>query len=286
MNTIIEVRDLTFSYDDGSSGKPVIKGISFSVEKGGFIGIIGHTGSGKSTLLQLLIGLLKPRSGEILFYGEDIFSKGYDLKKLRSRVGLVFQYPEYQLFEENVFKDVCYGPANLGLTRKECELRAYEALKSVGLSDDCFYASPFELSGGQKRRAAIAGILAMKPEVLVLDEPTAGLDPAGRREIMNLIFKLRKERDITVILVTHSMEDMASCAEKILVLDNGQIGYFDTPAKVFSHTEELESIGLSAPAVTYIMMELRKRGMDVPTDVIRPEDARDEIIAAFARRKA
>lgn len=287
MNTIVETENLVYSYDSvREDTEMVLKGVSFSVEKGSIVGIIGHTGSGKSTLLQLLIGLLKPVSGRVLFEGRDINEKGYDLKALRSRMGLVFQYPEYQLFEETVFKDVCYGPLNLGLPRKDCELRAYEALKSVGLPDECFYASPFELSGGQKRRVAIAGILAMKPEVLVLDEPTAGLDPVGKTEIMDLILSLKEERDITVLLVTHSMEDMASFAEKLMVLDNGLVRYFDSPENVFSHLEELESIGLSAPAVTYIMKKLKDRGMDVPEGVIRLEDAKSEILSAFRRRQA
>ena len=286
MNTLLELKNIGFSYEDvPREGQMVLSDISFSVGQGEYLGLIGHTGSGKSTLLQIIIGLLKPQTGTVFFEGQDIFGKGYDLKKLRSRVGLVFQYPEHQLFEETVFKDVCYGPLNIGLTKKECELRAYEALKAVNLPDDCFYASPFELSGGQKRRVAIAGILAMKPDVLVLDEPTAGLDPVGKTELLEMTLKLKKENNISVVLVSHSMEDVAVYADRLLVLDKGRVRFLDRPERVFSQVEELESIGLSAPQVTYIMKKLKDAGMDVPADVIRLDEARDEIISAFRRRK-
>ena len=243
-----------------------------------FIGLIGHTGSGKSTLVQHLNGLLKPTSGAIYFNGEDIHDSDFDKKKLRSKVGLVFQYPEHQLFEIDVFSDVCFGPKNLGLSKKETELRAYEALKQVGLEDEFFYQSPFDLSGGQKRRVAIAGVLAMKPEILVLDEPTAGLDPKGRDEILDQIAKLHNEMGITVILVSHSMEDVAKYVERIIVMNKGSVLYDDAPKEVFKHYKELEAVGLAAPQVTYIMQALKERGLPVNTEVTTILEARDEIL--------
>lgn len=256
--------------------------ISLVIPDGQFIGLIGHTGSGKSTLVQHLNGLLKADSGHIYFNGQDIDDEGYNKKELRSKVGLVFQYPEHQLFEEDVFKDVCFGPRNLGLPRKEVELRAYAALKQVGLPDDCFYQSPFDLSGGQKRRAAIAGVLAMKPEVLILDEPTAGLDPRGREEILGQIEKLRRERGITVILVSHSMDDVAEYVERILVMNRGKLLYDGEPREVFSHYRELEEVGLAAPQVTYIMHKLKEKGVDVDTDAITIPEAADAILRALS----
>ncbi len=256
--------------------------ISLVIPDGQFIGLIGHTGSGKSTLVQHLNGLLKADSGHIYFNGQDIDDEGYNKKELRSKVGLVFQYPEHQLFEEDVFKDVCFGPRNLGLPRKEVELRAYAALKQVGLPDDCFYQSPFDLSGGQKRRAAIAGVLAMKPEVLILDEPTAGLDPRGREEILGQIEKLRRERGITVILVSHSMDDVAEYVERILVMNKGKLLYDGEPREVFSHYRELEEVGLAAPQVTYIMHKLKEKGVDVDTDAITIPEAADAILRALS----
>lgn len=243
-----------------------------------FIGLIGHTGSGKSTLVQHLNGLLKPTSGTIYFNGEDIHDSDFDKKKLRSKVGLVFQYPEHQLFEVDVFTDVCFGPKNLGLSKKETELRAYEALKQVGLEDEFFYQSPFDLSGGQKRRVAIAGVLAMKPDILVLDEPTAGLDPKGRDEILDQIAKLHNEMGITVILVSHSMEDVAKYVERIIVMNKGSVLYDNAPKKVFKHYKELEAVGLAAPQVTYIMQALKERGLPVNTEVTTILEARDEIL--------
>ena len=256
--------------------------ISLVIPDGQFIGLIGHTGSGKSTLVQHLNGLLKADSGHIYFNGQDIDDEGYNKKELRSKVGLVFQYPEHQLFEEDVFKDVCFGPRNLGLSRKEVELRAYAALKQVGLPDDCFYQSPFDLSGGQKRRAAIAGVLAMKPEVLILDEPTAGLDPRGREEILGQIEKLRRERGITVILVSHSMDDVAEYVERILVMNKGKLLYDGEPREVFSHYRELEEVGLAAPQVTYIMHKLKEKGVDVDTNAITIPEAADAILRALS----
>src|SRR5574344_2123994 len=244
---------VSYVYNENSAMESkALRDISFKIENGEFVGLIGHTGSGKSTLVQLLNGLLKPTGGNVYFNGADINDKEYDRNKLRSSVGLVFQYPEHQLFEETVFKDVCFGPVNMGLERKEVELRAYDALKKVGLEDDCFYQSPFDLSGGQKRRAAIAGVLAMRPEIMILDEPTAGLDPKGRDDILNLISHLREETGMTIILVSHSMEDVAEHVSRILVMNRGMLIYDDEPRKVFAHYKELEKIGLAAPQVTYI----------------------------------
>lgn len=257
--------------------------ISFVIPDGQFIGLIGHTGSGKSTLVQHLNGLMKATSGNIYFNGEDIDDEGFDKKRLRSKVGLVFQYPEHQLFETDVFADVCFGPKNLGLTQKEVELRAYEALKLVGLEDEYFYQSPFDLSGGQKRRVAIAGVLAMKPDVLVLDEPTAGLDPKGRGEILEQISKLKRETGITVILVSHSMEDVAEYVDRIIVMNQGKVLYDDEPKEVFKHYQELEQVGLAAPQVTYIMKDLREHGYDVSDEVTTIEEAKEEIKRCFTR---
>ena len=253
------------------------------IPDGQFIGLIGHTGSGKSTLVQHLNGLLAPTSGTIYYNGEDINEKGYSRKGLRSKVGLVFQYPEHQLFETDVFTDVCFGPKNLGLDRKEVELRAYTALKQVGLPDECFYQSPFELSGGQKRRAAIAGVLAMKPEVLILDEPTAGLDPKGRDEILDQVEKLREETGMTVILVSHSMEDVARYVDRIIVMNKSRVMFDDAPKMVFRHYKELEEVGLAAPQITYIMQALKAKGLRVDTDITGVEEARDAILAALHR---
>lgn len=257
--------------------------ISIVIPDGQFIGLIGHTGSGKSTLVQHLNGLMKATSGNIYFNGEDIDDEGFDKKMLRSRVGLVFQYPEHQLFETDVFADVCFGPRNLGLNKKEVELRAYEALKLVGLEDEYFYQSPFDLSGGQKRRVAIAGVLAMKPDVLVLDEPTAGLDPKGRDEILDQISRLKQETGITVILVSHSMDDVAKYVDRIIVMNQGRVMYDDEPREVFQHYRALEEVGLSAPQITYIMKDLQEHGYDVRGGVMTVEEARDAIIDCFAK---
>ena len=258
--------------------------ICLTIPEGQFIGVIGHTGSGKSTLMQHLNGLVKATSGHIYFNGEDIYDKDYDMKKLRSKVGLVFQYPEHQLFEVDVFSDVCFGPKNLGLDKKEVELRAYDALKKVGLPDEFFYQSPFELSGGQKRRVAIAGVLAMKPEVLILDEPTAGLDPKGRDEILDQIKKLQKETGMTILLVSHSMDDVAEYVDRIIVMNKGRVMYDDMPKEVFSHYKELEEIGLSAPQVTYVMHALKEKGFAVETDAIIIEEAAADIVKALRQR--
>lgn len=257
--------------------------VCLQIPDGQFVGIIGHTGSGKSTLVQHLNGLLKATSGHIYFNGEDIDEKEYDKKRLRSKVGLVFQYPEHQLFEIDVFTDVCFGPKNLGLEKKEVELRAYDALRKVGLPDELFYQSPFDLSGGQKRRVAIAGVLAMKPEVLILDEPTAGLDPRGREEILHQIKKLQTETGMTILLVSHSMEDVAEYVDRIIVMNRGSVMYDGTPKEVFSHYRELEEVGLAAPQVTYILHELKERGFDVDTDATTIEEAAETVLKALGR---
>lgn len=269
--------------EDTAMPVKALNNISLVIPDGQFIGLIGHTGSGKSTLVQHLNGLMKATSGNIYFNGEDIDAEGYDKKLLRSKVGLVFQYPEHQLFETDVFADVCFGPKNLGLSKKEVELRAYEALKLVGMEDEYFYQSPFDLSGGQKRRVAIAGVLAMRPEVLVLDEPTAGLDPKGRDEILDQISKLKKETGITVILVSHSMDDVAKYVDRIVVMNKGSIMFDDMPKEVFKHYEELEQIGLAAPQITYIMKDLRDHGYDVGKDITTVNEAKEEIKNYFAR---
>ena len=260
-----------------------LKDINLVIPDGQFIGLIGHTGSGKSTLVQHLNGLLAPTSGNIYYNGADIHDSDFNKKELRSKVGLVFQYPEHQLFEIDVFTDVCFGPKNLGLSKKETELRAYAALKQVGLEDEYFYQSPFDLSGGQKRRVAIAGVLAMKPEVLILDEPTAGLDPKGRDEILDQVAKLREETGITVILVSHSMEDVAKYVDRIIVMNKGQIMFDDEPKAVFGHYKELESVGLAAPSVTYIMQALKEKGLPVDTDITTIKEAKTAILKALGR---
>lgn len=259
-----------------------LKNINLEIKEGQFIGIIGHTGSGKSTLIQHLNGLMKATSGTIYFHGQDIYADDFDLRELRSRVGLVFQYPEHQLFETTIFDDVCFGPRNQGLTKEEAGLRAFEALRSVGMPESLYYQSPFDLSGGQKRRVAIAGVLAMKPEVLILDEPTAGLDPAGRDEILDLVARMHKERGITVILVSHSMEDVAKYVERIIVMNQGEVMFDDAPSQVFLHYKELEQVGLAAPQVTYLMHELKARGLAVNTAATTVEEARQSLMEALA----
>lgn len=267
--------------EDTAMAFPALIDVNLVIPDGQFIGLIGHTGSGKSTLAQHLNGLLKPTSGHIYYNGADIHEDGFDKKMLRSKVGLVFQYPEHQLFEVDVFSDVCFGPKNMGLGKKEAELRAYAALKQVGIEDEYFYQSPFDLSGGQKRRVAIAGVLAMKPEVLVLDEPTAGLDPKGREEILDQIAKLRDETGITVILISHSMEDVANYVDRIIVMNKSRVMYDDEPRKVFTHNRELEAVGLAAPQITYIMQTLKAKGLNVNTDLISIEEAKTEILRAL-----
>ncbi len=279
---LIIVEKLNYVYSQGNAyEKHALKDIDLVIEEGDFIGLIGHTGSGKSTLVQHLNGLMKATSGAIFYKGEDIYDKNYNMKYLRSKVGLVFQYPEHQLFETTVYKDVGFGPKNLGLETLEADLRTYEAIKMVGLGDDILDASPFELSGGQKRRVAIAGVLAMRPEVLILDEPTAGLDPKGRDEILEQIAKLHRENHITIILVSHSMEDVAKYANRLVVMNKGGIAYNDTPHNVFQHYKELEKMGLAAPQVTYVMNELKNKGFSVNTASTTVEEAKAEILQAL-----
>ena len=280
----IKIENLNYVYSQGTAyEKQALKNISLEIPDGQFIGIIGHTGSGKSTLTQHLNGLLKATSGTILVDGRNIYEEGYNMKELRSQVGLVFQYPEHQLFEVDVITDVQFGPKNQGLSAEEARERAVEALASVGLDPSFYEKSPFELSGGQKRRAAIAGIIAMHPKVLILDEPTAGLDPRGRDEILDMVASLHKEGKITVILVSHSMEDVANYVERIIVMNKGEVMYDDVPANVFAHYRELEQVGLAAPQVTYIMQALREDGWDVHTDATTITQARDEILKAMEK---
>ena len=280
----IKIEHLNYTYSTGTAfEKHALKDINLEIPNGQFIGLIGHTGSGKSTLIQHLNGLLKGTSGTIYYDGECIYEEGYQMKALRSKVGLVFQYPEHQLFEIDVFHDVCFGPKNLGLSMEEVEERAREALEQVGLGHEFYKKSPFELSGGQKRRVAIAGILAMKPEVLSLDEPTAGLDPKGRDEILDQVARLHRERKITVILVSHSMEDVANYVERIIVMNRGEVLFDQTPAAVFAHYKELEAVGLAAPQVTYVTQKLKETGWDIDTSVTTIEEAKQAILKALHR---
>lgn len=277
----ILVHELEHIYSQGTAyEKRAIYNVNLKIEDGEFVGLIGHTGSGKSTLIQHLNGLLKPTKGGIYYNGEDISDKDFSLKKLRSKVGLVFQYPEHQLFENTVIDDVQFGPKNIGMEPLQVELKSFDALKQVGIGEDLLDVSPLELSGGQKRRVAIAGMLAMEPEVMILDEPTAGLDPEGRDEIYELVAKLHRENNMTVIIVSHSMEDMARYVERLVVMNEGTIQYDGTPAEVFSHYKELEKIGLMAPQVTYVIEELTKAGIRLPHNAITVEQAVDSIMKA------
>jgi len=271
--------NINYVYSSGTAFEQyALKDINLKISKGEFIGLIGHTGSGKSTLIQHMNGLIKASSGGIYYEGQNIYDSNYSMRELRSKVGLVFQYPEHQLFETTVFKDVCFGPKNLGLDKLEVELRAYEALKMVGIGEDLLDASPFELSGGQKRRVAIAGILAMRPEVLILDEPTAGLDPMGRDEILGQVANLHKEKGLTVILVTHSMEDVAKYVDRILVMNKGNLVMDQETRKVFARYKELEEMYLAAPQVTYITNELKAKGLDINTDATTVAEAKEDIL--------
>ncbi|HIZ75007.1 MAG TPA: energy-coupling factor transporter ATPase [Candidatus Mediterraneibacter stercoravium] len=278
----IALEHVNYIYSPGTAyEKHALKDVSFEIGQGQFVGIIGHTGSGKSTLIQHLNGLIRATSGKVLYDGQNIYDEGYDMRKLRSQVGLVFQYPEYQLFEADVLSDVCFGPKNQGLSQEECEKNAREALELVGFPEKYYRQSPFELSGGQKRRAAIAGILAMHPKVLVLDEPTAGLDPKGRDEILDQIEHLHRETGMTVVLVSHSMEDIAKYVERIIVMNRGEKMLDGTPREVFAHYRELEKVGLAAPQVTYVMHDLKERGFPVSADATTIEEAADEIMRSF-----
>ena len=280
----IKTVNLCHVYGQGTALEQyALKDVNLEIGDGQFIGLIGHTGSGKSTLIQHFNGLLKATSGDLLYNGESIYAPGYDMKQLRSRVGLVFQYPEHQLFEVDVFSDVCFGPRNQGLPEEEVKERAREALALVGMDESFYEQSPFELSGGQKRRVAIAGVLAMHPEVLILDEPTAGLDPRGRDEILGQIEKLHREKGMTIILVSHSMEDVARYADRLIVMNHGEKIFDDTPRNVFRHYRELEAIGLAAPQVTYIVQALRREGIPIDDSLITVEEARDAILQLVGR---
>ena len=272
----IEISHLTHLYNQGTAmERKALDDVNITINDGEFVAFIGHTGSGKSTLIQHLNALIKPTSGKILLDGEDINADKTKLKAIRQKVGLVFQYPEHQLFEMTVFKDVCYGPKNMGLSDEEVKNAAEKALSLVGLDQSFYDKSPFELSGGQKRRVAIAGILAMNPRVLVLDEPTAGVDPRGRDEILGAIDHMHKETGITVILVSHSMEDVAKFADRIVVMNNGHVALTGTPKEVFSHVSELEEMGLAAPQTSYVMKGLKDSGINVPQDVYTVDEATD-----------
>jgi energy-coupling factor transport system ATP-binding protein len=265
----ILLNQVNFIYDPGTPYETkALKDVSIEIKRGEFVGLIGHTGSGKSTLIQMMNGLLKPGTGEIFVNGYDITTKGIKLSEVRKRVGLVFQYPEYQLFEETIVKDVAYGPMNLGLSDEEINKRVFEALAAVGLDAEVFKnVSPFEVSGGQKRRVAIAGVLAMEPEVLILDEPTAGLDPAGRQDILELIKNEHQRQNRTTIFVSHSMEDVAKYVDRILVMDKGEVIFFDTPSEVFKHYEKLKAIGLDIPEVTKVIKALNAKGFELPENI-------------------
>ena len=273
----LKCEKLTYEYDAGTSmAKRAVDEISLTIPSGQFVGIVGHTGSGKTTFVQLLDGLLKPTAGVVSLDGVDIASKGFDRRSMRSSVGIVFQYPEYQLFEQTVIKDVSFGPKNQGLSDEDAAKEAAEALRKVGISEEMHSSSPFELSGGQRRRVAIAGVIAMRPKILILDEPTAGLDPAGREEILGLLSELHKD-GMSILLVSHSMEDVARYVERILVMDKGKIFLDGAPREVFSHSEELEAIGLAAPEVSYILKALKAAGIDVDTTITTVEEAVKEI---------
>ena len=280
----IRAEHLNHIYGDGTVYEQyALRDVNFEIQDGEFVGLIGHTGSGKSTLIQHLNGLLKASSGAIYYNGENIYGEGYDMRALRSKLGLVFQYPEHQLFEVDVFSDVCFGPKNQGLSKEEIEERAKDALRQVGLDEKFWEQSPFELSGGQKRRVAIAGVLAMKPEVLILDEPTAGLDPKGRDEILDELTALHRDKHMTIILVSHSMEDIARYADRIMVMNHGEKVFDGPPRQVFHHYRELERIGLAAPQITYIIHELRDHGVPIDPDLITVEEARDAILALLGK---
>lgn len=276
MSKVLELKNLSYVYGTGTPfEKTAVNNLSLSIEKGEFIGIMGHTGSGKSTLVQMLNGLMKPTSGQVLLDGEDIWANPKDIRKIRFKVGMVFQYPEYQLFEETVAKDIAFGPTNMGKSGAELEKAVNDAARFTGLKDELLEKSPFDLSGGEKRRAAIAGVIAMNPEVLVLDEPTAGLDPMGRDVLLSQIVQYHKERKNTVILVSHSMEDIARVADKIIVMNKSNLVMFDKTKEVFSKGRELEKIGLRVPQITKIMLELHEKGFNVPEGILTVDEAMD-----------
>ena len=270
----IIVDNISYIYEKGTGfERQALKNVSCAIEDGEFIGLIGHTGSGKSTFIQHLNGLVKPTEGHIYYNGRDIYEQGFNMKELRSRVGLVFQYPEHQLFETEIFKDVCFGPKNLGLSQKEVEIRAFESLRLVGIDDNMFYQSPFDLSGGQKRRVAIAGVLAMQPEILVLDEPAAGLNPETKHEIFELLCRIREKRNNAIVLVSHHMEDVAQFANRVWVMYKGKIAMDGTPEEVYSRVEELEEMNIGIPQITHLTYSLIKEGVPLPRPAISVEEA-------------
>ena len=280
--SIIRTEHLTHVYSEGTPFRSAgIEDINLEIERGEMVGVIGHTGSGKSTLIQHLNGLLKPTSGRVFIDGEDIWADPKQIRRFRFKVGLVFQYPEYQLFEETVFKDIAFGPGNMGLAPEEIERRVRDAVQVVGLSPDTLQKSPFELSGGQKRRVAIAGVIAMEPEVLILDEPCAGLDPRGRDQILGQIREYHEERGSTVLIVSHSMEDIAKFAHKVLVMNGAHVFDYDTVDRIFSRADEIEAMGLSIPQITRVFMGLRARGLDVPANVYTVEQGREAFLKAY-----
>lgn len=282
---ILETQNLTYKYSVGTPFEKVaIEDISISVEKGDFIGIIGHTGSGKSTLVQRLNGLLKPTSGTILLDGKDIHSDKNFTRQARFKVGLCFQYPEYQLFENTVYEDIAFGPKNMKLSKEEIKKRVLRAAEFVGVRNDMLQKSPFDLSGGEKRRVAIAGVMAMQPEILILDEPSAGLDPKGRKVISEMIEQYRKNTGSTVIVVSHSMEDVAESADKVLVMNKGKVEYFASVDEVFSNAEHLVEIGLNVPEITKVFLALKKQGYDVRTDIYSVSEAKAELLRLFKER--
>ena len=274
MSSVLELKNLSFVYGQKTPfEKRGVDNVSLSIEKGEFIGIIGHTGSGKSTLVQMLNGLIQPTEGQVLLDGEDIWQNPKDIRNVRFKVGMVFQYPEYQLFEETVYKDIAFGPTNMGKTEQEIDMAVRKAAEFTDLKPELLQKSPFDLSGGEKRRAAIAGVIAMDPEVLVLDEPTAGLDPMGRDVLLSQIVQYHKKRKNTVLLVSHSMEDIARVADRIIVMNESHLVMFDKTREVFSHGRELEKIGLRVPQITKIMLELREKGYDVPDGILTVDEA-------------
>ena len=282
----IELSSVTYTYNKGTAYEAdAVRDISIEIKSGEFVAIIGHTGSGKSTLIRHFNGLVRPTSGHVYYNDEDIWNANYDRRMLRFNVGLVFQYPEHQFFETSVLKDVCFGPKNRGLSESEAVISAKKALADVALTEDIYEKSPFEISGGLKRRVAIAGVLAMEPETIILDEPTAALDPRGKKEILNLLSKLHKERGMTVILVSHSMEDVAEYAQRIIVMNKGKTAFDGKAAEVFAHYEELERMSLSAPQVTYIMHALKAGGLSVDTSAVTVKEAKNSIVDALGREK-
>ncbi len=277
--SVLKIENLSYVYNQGMPNETMaLHDINLEIEEGTFVGIIGHTGSGKSTFISHLNGLTKPQTGRIFLDGKDIWTEFEDIRQVRFNVGLVFQYPEYQLFEETCYKDIAFGPKNMGLDDEEIDIRVRMAAEFCGIDEKMLEGSPFDLSGGQKRRVAIASVLAVKPEILIMDEPTAGLDPKGREELMEMILSLKESEGLSIVMVSHSMEDVAKLADRIVVMDKGHIVYDDEPRKVFAHYKELEEMGLAAPQMMYVMQDLKDAGFDVRTDVTTIEEAKEEIL--------